>query len=100
MVPQTAETMSVLNAALLKAWKHYTKNVENDGAELSKASKAHSSKIRLASAAQSLDKAGQVVGKKAQKMASDLVGIDCSSEVASRVSLLSLLELLVQKYKH
>jgi hypothetical protein len=97
MVPQTAESMSVLNAALLKAWKHYTKHVENDDAELSK---AHSSKIRLASAAQSLDKAGQVVGKKAQKMASDLVGIDCSSEVASRVLLLSLLELLVQKYKH
>jgi hypothetical protein len=33
-------------------------------------------------------------------MASDLVGIDCSSEVASRVLPLSLLELLVQKYKH
>jgi len=90
--------MSVLNAALLKAWKHYTKHVEHNDAE--ELSKAHSSKIRLASAAQSLDKAGQVVGKKAQKMASDLVGIDCSSEVASRVLPLSLLELLVQKYKH
>ena len=73
---ETCDSIRVLNNCLLKSWRYFTKHVEGQ-ADLGE-DEIQGEKVKLADAAHTLARAGEMLKKKAHKVMKELAAIDCT----------------------